>query len=315
MQSSARTAQSYIRAARPSAHGMIALPLLWGQALALLLTGQFSASMLIVILCFGVFFQIYILYLNDFADEDIDRNNHTFWLSGGSRVIPDALLSGQSLFVGALIAMVILALISVGSGLMGRPWMFLLGALALFVGWTYSLRPIRSSYSGFGEMHQALSCGALLPLTAYYLQLGSLEALVWPLLIPGCLIFFAGNIITALLDSPSDRDGGKRTYAVRHGERRARRDAVLILGSAYVAVAVLSGPWMSGPWPSVLVSGPALALLIYVVSSGLLSDADVANRSACKRFVLISTLSQAWVLTTWTGLFFWQGFDSGSLQA
>lgn len=315
MQSAARTAKSYIRAARPMAHGMIALPLLWGQALALSLTGQFSGAVLLVTLCFGVFFQIYILYLNDFADEDIDRNNHTFWLSGGSRVIPDAQLSGQNLFVGALIAMGILALISIGSGFMGRPWMILLGALSLFVGWTYSLRPIRSSYRGFGEMHQALCCGALLPLTAYYFQSGSLEGLAWPLLIPVCLIFFAGNIITALLDIPSDRDGGKRTYAVRHGERRARRDAVLILGSAYVAVAMLSPMWVSGLWPIVLVSGPALALLVHVVLSGLLSDAKVENRSACKRFVLVTTLSQVWVLINWTGLLFWQGFYPGSVQA
>ena len=48
---------------------------------------------------YGILFQIYVLYINDYADEELDLDNHTYWSSGGSRVIPQGKLSGQALWI------------------------------------------------------------------------------------------------------------------------------------------------------------------------------------------------------------------------
>ena len=288
------------QAARPIAHGMIALPLLWGQAIALSQTGAFHWGWFAFIHGYGMLCQIYILYLNDYADEAVDRLNDGYWFSGGSRVIPNALLSGKHVYRASFViafALLLLATIAMAND---RPWAIPLIGASLFAAWNYSLKPMRSSYRGIGELHQGMSCGVLLPVIAFYLQTGHFAGFPWRLLLPFGLIFFAGNIVTALMDTAADTQGGKRTYPVRHGEYSARRDALLILLVAYALTAKLN--LSNGmPWPmTMLTVGPALLLLIYIERCGLLKAADSVNRNVCKRFILLTSLSQLWVLILWT---------------
>ncbi|MGB1582129.1 MAG: prenyltransferase, partial [Nevskiales bacterium] len=201
---------------------MIAIPLLFGQALALVAGESFNWQWFALIHVFGLLCQIYILYLNDYADEALDRINQSYWLSGGSRVIPEGHLTGQQLYAASFIALGGLLVLSAVGYTLGRGWMPALTGLALVLGWSYSLAPIKASYRGYGELHQAFSCAVFLPVMGFYLQVGSLVAFPWALLLPLVLIFFAANIITALADATSDKLGGKQTYPVRHGDARAR---------------------------------------------------------------------------------------------
>lgn len=308
--------RSFVRAARPLAHGMIALPLLWGQAVALLVSGRFEWSEFVAIHLFGVFCQIYILYLNDYADEAVDREADGTWLSGGSRVIPEGGLSGPQLFRAAFVALTGMALVSlVCAGLFDRPWMLLLCALAAAAGWTYSLAPLKSSYRGTGEIHQALSCGVLLPIIAFYLQCGSLARFPWLLLIPMGLIFFAGNLVTALPDVAADRRGGKLSFPVRHGEPATVRLVGLVLLVAYLSAIALSRPWVSSFCMAALVSGPALAVLAFIGPTILTPARVMENMASRMRFATIASASQAWMLTAWTCVLFWQGLHRHSLSA
>ena len=312
-----RTAISqFVRAARPLAHGMIALPLLWGQAVALVVTGRFEWSAFVAIHLFGVFCQIYILYLNDVADEAVDRGGDGTWLSGGSRVIPEGGLSGAQLFRAAFLALAGMVLVSlVCAGFFDRPWMLVLGALAAAAGWTYSLAPLKSSYRGTGEIHQALSCGVLLPLIAFYLQCGALAIFPWALLIPVVLIFHAGSLVTALPDVAADRRGGKLTFAVRHGESRTVRLVAFLLLLAYLSALALSRDGVSWPWMVVLVCGPALALLLLTVPTIRNPARVMQGMSGRLKFASITTASQAWMLAAWTSVLFWHGLHRHSLSA
>lgn len=290
--------------ARPAAYGMIALPLLWGQAMAFSITGQFEWTWLVFTLIFGAACQVHILYLNDFADEQVDKLNSNYWLSGGSRVIPDGELSGQQLYRASFVALAAMLALALLAAYFERIWMLPLAAAAGLLGWGYSLKPMQSSYRGFGEIHQAICCGLLLPLTAFYLQAGSLAAFPWLAVIPLMLMFFAGNIVTALLDTTADKLGGKLTYPVRHGEDKARRDALLILAAAYLGSVLLTAGSIS--WSTLAIFAPAIGLLLYSISTGLVVSADSANREQCKRFVILTSASQVWVITVWLGILFWQ---------
>lgn len=303
----------FVRAARPLAHGMIALPLLWGQAMALVLTGRFDWSAFFAIHLFGLFCQIYILYLNDYADEAVDREAEGTWLSGGSRVIPDGGLSGSQLFSAALFALAGMILVSAFcAAWLQRPWMLALCVLAAAAGWTYSLAPLKSSYRGTGAMHQALSCGVLLPLIAFYLQSGSLTLIPWALLIPLCLIFYAGSLVTALPDVAADRRGGKLSFPVRHGESRTLRLVAFTLSLAYLSAMVLSHHWVSYQWMGVLVTGPALALLLLIGPTIWNPTHVMNNRPGLLRFAAITSASQVWMLTAWTSILFWHGLQPHS---
>ncbi len=292
--------QPWIQAARPAAHPMIFIPLFIGQALAWQMHGhqQHSLTFFLYTFLFGVLFQIYLLYLNDHADEAIDRTNEQYWLSGGSRVLPEGKLRASDLLLGAnvvLVAMVGLTLIL--ALFLDRPWMPVGAALAIGLCWAYNLHPLQLSYRGYGEILQGLGCGGLLPLIGFYMQQGSLQGFPWSALIPLYLIFHAGNIITALPDFSSDRAGGKRTCPVRHGEYRARKTVLFLLCLACVSV-VFANLFMS-PIALALIVIPCGLMLTTVVTSGVLQKASVANFPICKKFVCLTSASQAWLLCAW----------------
>lgn len=299
--------RAWWRAARPVAHGMIALPIIWGQALAWSVAGEFMWHWFLLIQAYAVFLQVYILYLNDYADEAVDRLNSTYWLSGGSRVIPDGQLTGRQLYKASYVALAGMLLVAIACATLGRPMMLLWVLLSAALAWTYSLAPLKSSYRGWGEVHQAVACGAVLPLMAYYLQAGSLAAFPWLMLLPFSLVFFAGNIVTALADTPADERGGKRSFPVRHGEKVARRAAVVLLALSYGLTMILRGPGISEYWMGLTVGMPPLIILALVFRGRLLAVADAARQRECKRFVLILSASQLWFLVSWTILLCWQG--------
>ncbi len=299
--------QPWVQAARPAAHGMIALPLLWGQALALVHSGEFSWPWFFVIHAFGLLCQLFILYLNDYADEAVDRLNNSYWLSGGSRVLPDGKLTGRQLYRAAFIALLAMLILALAIAGFGRPWMLALTTVAAFAAYSYSVKPIQTSYRGYGELHQALSCGVLLPVIAFYLQSGSLAGFPWSLLICTFLIFFAGNIITALADTPSDSLGGKRTYPVRHGETKARKHALILLSIAYTVGLLLISNISLSIGVALFICAPAIAVLLYIVQTHLWQQANIQNPTLCKRFIALTTASQLWLITTWTAALFFYG--------
>lgn len=284
----------WIKAARPVGHGVIALPLLLGQGLALSVDGSFSWQWFCFAQLFGLLIQVHTLYLNDYADEALDRNNQDYWLSGGSRVIPDGQLTGNQLYRASFLVAGVLLVTTLFAVTAGRPYALAFAAVALFASWSYSLKPLRSSYRGWGEIHQGLSCGVGLPLWAYYLQVGSLNAFPWLLLLPLFSIFLASNIVTALPDINADRQGGKRTYPVRHGVRKAKRDAVLISLLAAVALMVVFAYRQFTGSTILLVAGlPALWFI------GLLFSGVVNPNKNAKRFMLLIMLGQLWLLIAW----------------
>ncbi|MEM9533040.1 MAG: prenyltransferase, partial [Pseudomonadota bacterium] len=282
----------WVQAARPIAHPMIFVPLLLGQAFAYGVHRQFSLTFFLNALLFGVLYQVYLLYLNDYADEAVDRANDRYFLSGGSRVLPEGKLQPSDLLVGASVAFAALLTLAVGNAVfLARPWLLLGAGLAVLLCWGYNSKPLQLSYRGHGEILQGLGCGVLLPLIGFYLQRGSLEGFPWLALPPLYLIFHAGNIITALPDFPSDKAGGKNTYPVRHGERRARKAALGLLALAYCGV-VLANMHQSLLALAIMVA-PAALLLIGSAQSGMLKCADARNFAVCKRFVIWVSASQA----------------------
>ncbi|MEM7613161.1 MAG: prenyltransferase [Pseudomonadota bacterium] len=290
----------WIQAARPIAHPMIFIPLVIGQAMAFGQQGQFSVFLWAHTLLFGVLYQVYLLYLNDYADQAVDRLNTQHWFSGGSRVLPDGKLAPRDLRVGANVALALMIGLTVFlASIVDRPLMIAGIALAIALCWAYNLKPLQLSYRGYGEVLQGLGCGVLLPLIGFYMQQGTLAQFPWGALIPLYLVFHAGNIITALPDFPSDSKGGKRTYPVRHGEHRARSMALTLLTVAYGSFVLANIRLPMNILAAVVV--PSALVLIAIVLSGLHQGANTADFPRCKRFVTWTSVSQAWFLCAWSG--------------
>ncbi|MEM9323516.1 MAG: prenyltransferase [Pseudomonadota bacterium] len=285
---------------------MIFVPLLLGQAFAFQAHGQFSATFFVFALAFGLLYQVHLLYTNDHVDAAIDATNAQYWLSGGSRVVPEGKLTEVQLLAGARVTLVVLAAFSVVLAVaVQRPLMPVLLLFAVALCWGYNRKPLQLSYRGFGEVLQGLGCGVLLPLIGYYLQNGALQGFPWAALIPLYLVFHAGNLVTALPDYASDKAGGKRTFPVRRGELPARWTAFVLLGGAYASLFFVAPAF--SPVVLAVIVGPAGLLLAGLILSGLIGRANVSAFSQCRAFVNGVSASQAWFLCAWVGAAFLAG--------
>jgi len=290
--------RAWVRASRPLAHANIAPPLILGQALAFARGAGFDWAMFAVALAFGALDHLAIVFGNDYADREADRQNPApTFLSGGSRVIPDGLLPPGALKWASLAcAALLLAGSALVGSLAGRPWLPALAAAALLLLHAYSFAPLRLSHRGFGEMTQAVGVGLVLPLVGYYLQSGSLEALPLPAFGPLVLLGFASNIFTALPDTEADRAAGKRTWPVRRGEGRARRDALVLTGLALFVVTQV-GPPLPGAWTALTI---APAALLSAVALRYVRRADSTDPRACLRFVVSGAGAGTLLQVSWT---------------
>ena len=291
---------AWLRAVRPLAHGNIAPPILLGQAFAVHEGHPLEPSLFALAHAFGLIDHAYIVFSNDLADHATDRDNDTHTpFSGGSRVVPEGLLTLASLrraAIGAAVAL--LALTTLAARWADRPLAPLFALAALVLLWAYSHPPLRLSYRGGGELLQGVGVGAVLPLWGYYAQVGALESFPWVALAPLVALHTIGNVVTALPDTPSDARASKRTWPVRVGERAARSHVVLGLALALTGIAWVHASWTSPTRALAVIAVPTLSL---ASSLAWVRDADAPARAACLRFVLATAgalgLAQlAWAL-------------------
>lgn len=226
--------RAWLQASRLPSQAYLFLPLLLGQLLAWRISGEWSWLVFVLVQAFGVFDQLYIVYANDVADEDTDRDNATATLySGGSRVLVEGALSSVTLSRAAR-RMAGLALASTALiGLLAGHWLPL--SLAIFgIGllWAYSFPPLRLSYRGGGEWLQMLGLGGVLPLLAFAAQAGHFAGFPWLLLAVLLPLNLATAVATALPDAPSDARANKRTLAVVYGLGPARRFVLVLAAGA-----------------------------------------------------------------------------------
>lgn len=150
---------NWLKASRLPSQGYIFFPLILGQSMAYYFEGSFSRSLFLLTHLYGLFIQLFIVYANDYADFETDRENKTYTpFSGGSRVLVEGLLSKESLKKGILVS--ITGTLVVGmllTFLYQRPFSIFIVLLSLFLLWAYSYPPIKLSYRGGGELLQTLA--------------------------------------------------------------------------------------------------------------------------------------------------------------
>jgi len=220
--------RSWLQAARPAAQINLALPLILGQLLAYKLNGAFSFAIALPLAYYSFAMHLYIVFWNDWADHQADRQNqHPTIFSGGSRVLPDGLLTPRDLFnAGALAVFLVLSLGVIFTLKLDRPWALLLFGAGTFLLWAYSIPPLRLNYRGGGEILQALGVGLLLPHIAYYAQSNTFTDSTY--LLPYFLHQVAAAIAFTLSDTDADKAAGKCTLATLIGRKHAAEFTVFL---------------------------------------------------------------------------------------
>ncbi|HEX8439652.1 prenyltransferase [Archangium sp.] len=216
--------RTWLQASRLPSQSYIALPLLLGQVVAARTQGRaLDLGMLVGVQLFGLLDQLFIVYANDWADQETDRRNRTPTLfSGGSRVLVEGRLPARALGRAALVCAGALLALSAGLAVArGTLLLVPLAVAALALLWAYSYPPLRLSYRGGGELLQMVGVAGVLPLYGYVAQGGALGSFPWALLALLLPTHLGCAIATSLPDEPSDRESGKYTLPARVGGERA----------------------------------------------------------------------------------------------
>ncbi len=239
--------------ARPRTLPAAVAPVLVGTGAA---AAEDGADLLraLLALCVALALQVGVNYANDYSDgvrgTDVDR-------VGPARLVASGLASATQVKVAAFAAFGVAALLGLLLvALTGQWWLLAVGGLAVVAAWFYTGGASPYGYRGLGEVSVFVFFGLVATLGTTYVQLlrVTTEAVLGAVAV-GALAT-AILVVNNLRDIPSDTRSGKRTLAVRLGDRWTRRLFLALLALAYAAAAAIAIggyprallAWLSLPW-------------------------------------------------------------------
>ena len=141
-------------------------------------------------------------------------------------------------------------------------WLVLVGATAIMAAWGYTGGPKPYGYYGLGELFVFVFFGLVASVGTTYLQDERISALAVGVSVPVGLLAVALLVTNNLRDLPQDDLVGKRTLAVRIGDRPTRALYVVV-----VVMAFLSLPYLSLLRPGALLAFVAVPLAVAPIRS------------------------------------------------
>ncbi|SFE71842.1 1,4-dihydroxy-2-naphthoate prenyltransferase [Flavimobilis marinus] len=258
----ATTAQ-WIAGARPRTLPAAAAPVLVGSGAAAEL-GAFDLLAALLALGVALALQVGVNYANDYSDGvrgTDDARVGPLRLTGSRAALPGQVKRAAvlSLGIGAVLG---LALVWRS----GHWWLIAVGAAAIAAAWFYTGGKNPYGYRGLGEVFVFVFFGLVAVLGTTYTQAHTVSWAAGAGAVAIGLIACAILMVNNIRDIPTDFTAGKRTLAVRLGDRRARRWYVAMIWGAVVLglACALANPW-------------ALVVLVLTVPAGLLSLAVLAG--------------------------------------
>ena len=228
----------WIIGARPRTLPAAVAPVLVATALA----GN-SASLLPALLALIVrnSLQVGVNYANDYSDgiRGTDANR-----VGPTRITASGLATPASVKAAAFIAFGIGAVAGLGLAVMTSWWLIAVGVASILAAWGYTGGKNPYGYLGLGELFVFIFFGVVATVGTFYVQtelitLDSLLASI-PMGTFACALLAINNIRDRALDAPA----GKKTLAVRLGDRKARYFFAALIVLGYVAALSIGSIWI-----------------------------------------------------------------------
>ena len=219
----------WILGARPRTLPAAIAPVVVASALAGSDFNWFRAALALKV---GVWLQIGVNYANDYSDgvKGTDENR-----IGPTRLVASGLAPAKAVKNAAFISFGIASIAGLWLSLLTSPLLILIGILAIAAAWGYTGGKNPYGYSGLGEVSVFTFFGLVATMGTYYVQTENITVLSFIVAIPmgalSCAILEVNNI----RDRAQDELVGKRTLAVRLGDRKARHLYVSLLVLAHVA--------------------------------------------------------------------------------
>ena len=219
----------WVQGARPRTLGASITPVVVGTAAAgVLVAWRFVAALLV-----GLGMQVGVNLANDYHDGV--RGVDTPERLGPPRLTSSGLAPARSVLFGALACVFVAGLSGLALAAVTTWWLVPIGALAMLALWLYSGGPRPYAELGLGEVMVFLFLGVMATAGSAYVQAETVPAAAWWASVPMGLLAVAILVANNLRDIPTDAVAGKRTLAVRLGDRTRSLYRVCIVG-AFAAI-------------------------------------------------------------------------------
>ncbi len=182
---------------------------------------------------------------------DFERGADTSERQGPLRVTQAGLLTPAQVKRGLWVIFGLAALFGLYLAFL-RGWVVIVvGLAAILSAIAYTGGPFPLGYYGLGDIFVFIFFGLAAVAGTYFVQAGSVSAAAWWMSAPVGLIVTAILVVNNLRDIENDRQAGKRTLAVRLGERGTRLEYLLCLVGAYLAMPLAASLGLI-PWTGLL---------------------------------------------------------------
>ena len=242
----------WLQAIRAFAFPASVVPVLVGAMLALQYKVAIRWELFPVVILCAVLYHAATNLISDYFDyqKGVDKD-YTF---GSRRVVVDGLLSARQILAGAWVlfgAGIALGMILLA--VRGMP-MFWIGLIGLLGGYLYCGQPVGFKYIALGDVGVFALMGPMMVIGSFYALTGTFNPAIIYVSIPVGLLTAAILHANNTRDIAHDTSAKIRTFAGVIGHGAAKVEYYLLVGGAFVAVAIMV-------WKHIL---PLWSLIVFI---------------------------------------------------
>jgi len=228
--------RAWVIAARPPTLSAALVPVLVGTACAVAENGV-RVGAAVAALTGALLLQIAANFANDVFDYE--KGADTAERLGPVRAVQAGLLTPDAVRRGLYLVLGLALLVGVYLTAVAGPAVVAIGLASMAAAVAYTGGPYPLGYHGLGDVFVMLFFGFVAVLGTTFVELGRVTPLAVAASVPVGALATAILVVNNLRDIATDRVAGKRTLAVRWGERGALTEYALLLLTAYVVPVVL----------------------------------------------------------------------------
>jgi len=235
--------KKWIDGARPRTLPAAIAPVFVGTSLIGRTDVAFNWLNALLALLVSLLLQIGVNYANDYSDGIRGTDEVRV---GPVRLTASGLATPRAVRNAAFLTFFLAAVCGGVLALRTSLLLIIVGAIAILAAWGYTGTSEPYGYMGFGEISVFIFFGVVATMGSYFAQSEVVSARALLISIPMGALACAILSINNLRDRPKDAEVGKKTVAVRLGDRRAR---ILFLGLLIIAhltsiAALFISPWV-----------------------------------------------------------------------
>jgi 1,4-dihydroxy-2-naphthoate octaprenyltransferase len=235
---------AWIAGARPRTLPAAVVPVLVGTAAAAGMDGDTGALKGLIVwrfvaaLVVSLALQVGVNYANDYSDGVRGTDDERV---GPMRLVASGVKRPGAVKRAAFLSFGVAAVAGLALAATTSWWLIVVGLASIAAAWFYTGGPRPYGYAGFGELFVFVFFGVVATVGSAFVQIVRVTPLALGASVPVGLLAVALLVVNNLRDIPGDTVSGKRTLAVRLGDKRTRILYTALMYLPFVIVPVVAG--------------------------------------------------------------------------